>query len=485
MRAAVLLSLAACGRIDFEVGDARPLASDADVVARDRCPAAPRPVGAADRIVGNGTAASCDATALAAALAIGGRIAFDCGPAMHTIPVTSELAITRATIVDGGGVITLDGGGASRILNVSAGDASVFLLDIVLANGRTADFGAGILIQSGHVTVIGSTLHGHRGPVSSGNLGGGAIAAPPINGTLAIYDSILRDNASANGGAINIWNDLTVVESTLTENAATGTGGDLSMGGLGGAIQNSGRGNFAMCGVTLANNSAGWLGGAFHRVCTDSSCIDEITRTNIVDNTSMRAGGAYHQAASLTLTQTTVANNRATNDVGGFWHLSSPMFLAENVTIASNTAGVGTGAGVSVGAMTGSISFSTVANNACLGSGCVSAAISASSSILLRATVIANNDAPNVPVSCGTQMIEANDNFQWPDDPPARCTAAIRVADPVLQALEERAGPAGRFLVATPSTGSPALSITSIRCPAEDQLGRPRPSPCSAGAVEP
>jgi hypothetical protein len=496
MRAAVLVCLAACGRISFDPGGDGGLAGDADVGSRDRCPAAPRPTGAPTQRVGNGTAASCDAAALAAALSTGGWIGFDCGAAMHTIVVTTELLITQDTILDGGGRITLDGGGASRIVNVAAGVTSqIVVLDMALVNGLTMDYGAAMLIQSGEVTIIGSTLTGHRGPVTGGLLGGGAISAPPINGTLAIYDSVLRDNWSANGGAINIWNDLTIVESTLTENRATGTGGDTANGGLGGAIQNTGRGALTMCGVTIANNSAGWLGGALHRVCTDGTCVDEITRSNLVDNISERAGAVYHQGAALTLSQTTVANNIANNDVGGFWTLTSPMFVAENVTIANNKSGVGLGAGLSVGATTGSISFSTITNNECLGAGCAAAAIAATSAISLRATVIANNtiDAIGAPISCNAQMMESSDNFQWPvvrpgggtDDPAALCTANIRVTDPLLDpALVERVGPHGRYRVATPTSGSPALAITSA-CPAEDQLGRTRPAPCSAGAVEP
>lgn len=495
MRAAILLCLAACGRIGFDGSADGAVGEDADVVSRDRCPPAPRPTGAPARIVGSGTAASCDVSALAAALASGGWIGFDCGPAMHTIDVTTELSITQATILDGGGRVTLDGGGVSRLLTISAGSQAVMLLDLVIANGASPDSGAGVRIQSGQVTIIGSTLNDNHGPLVGAIVGGGAIDVPPVMGTLAIYDSILRDNASANGGAINVWNDLTIVESELTGNSATGTGGSNGNGGLGGAIQNSGQGNLSLCGVTLANNKAGELGGALHRVCTSSTCADRITRTSIVDNTSFNAGGAYHQLGSLTMSQTTIANNTANNVVGGFWHVDTAATLViEQVTIASNRAGEGIGAGLVAQASAGSISFSTIVDNSCTGMSCSSAAIDASSAMTLRATVIADNTitVPNVPVSCRTPMVDAKGNFQWPvmrpgggtDNPTALCTSEVLVTDPMMAAPAVRAGPAGRFLVATPQPGSPSLALTSM-CPAEDQLGRPRPIPCSAGAVEP
>ncbi len=50
-------------------------------------------------------------------------ITFDCGGAA-TIAVTSqkELPKDKDTVIDGGGLITLDGGGATRILHFDGGD---------------------------------------------------------------------------------------------------------------------------------------------------------------------------------------------------------------------------------------------------------------------------------------------------------------------------------------------------------------------------
>lgn len=493
---AVLL-LAACGRVDFDavndggIGDG----ADADVVSPDRCPPAPRPTGSPATVIGAGTAESCDQAAIEAALPAGGWIGFDCGAGNLTIVLASELSIVQPTILDGGGRITLSGGGTTRVLNINT-PGQVTLLDLVIADGASSASGAGVLIQNGQVTIIGSTLHDNRGPAAHPTAGGGAIGSPPIGGTLAIYDSLLRDNQAANGGAISIWGDLTIVESSLVANRATGTGADTGNGGLGGAIANAGRGSLSLCGVTITDSTAGELGGALHRVCTDSSCTDEIRRTSIVNNAAPSAGGAYHQAAAVTISQSTIANNQATASVGGYWYIgSSTTFFAENITVAGNTCGVGTGAGISVNASSGTISFSTIADNRCVGPTCFSAAIAASTGITLRGTLVANNSitATGVPVSCDTQMLDGANNFQWPvmrpgggtDDPSALCAPSIRVEDPRVAPVTELAGPAGRFLVAPLDTGSPAQQLVSTMCPAEDQLGHPRQMPCSAGAVEP
>ena len=69
--------------------------------------------------VGSGTPGSCTQAALDAALASNdGRIRFDCGPALHTIVVTSEKVIDDDLVIDGGGRITLSGGGTNRILGI-------------------------------------------------------------------------------------------------------------------------------------------------------------------------------------------------------------------------------------------------------------------------------------------------------------------------------------------------------------------------------
>jgi hypothetical protein len=101
---------------------------------------APRSVQAAG-VVGNGTAASCTESALAAALAGGGAIRFNCGPAPITIPITRTAEIAAPTEIDGGGRVTLDAGGRTRIFYLNKWEKHnglrVTLRNITLANGRS------------------------------------------------------------------------------------------------------------------------------------------------------------------------------------------------------------------------------------------------------------------------------------------------------------------------------------------------------------
>src|SRR5690242_14356305 len=85
--------------------------------AADVC-AAPPPVKVPvpSAVVGAGAADTCTESALRAAVAAGGHVTFDCGGTGATIPVTHEISVTRTTVIDGGGKVTLDGGGKNRIL---------------------------------------------------------------------------------------------------------------------------------------------------------------------------------------------------------------------------------------------------------------------------------------------------------------------------------------------------------------------------------
>jgi hypothetical protein len=81
-------------------------------------PVAPVDVSAPNTEVGNGTPASCTEAAFSAAVAAGGIIKFNCGSSPHTLTVTSEKVITKNTVLDGGGLVTLSGGNTTRILAI-------------------------------------------------------------------------------------------------------------------------------------------------------------------------------------------------------------------------------------------------------------------------------------------------------------------------------------------------------------------------------
>ena len=93
----------------------------------------PIPVGAGtesvtnpDVVVGNGTPESCTCDAVVAAVAQGGKITFNCGPNPVTIVMDRPARVFNNAnpdvVIDGGGLVTLSGGGTTRILYMNTCD---------------------------------------------------------------------------------------------------------------------------------------------------------------------------------------------------------------------------------------------------------------------------------------------------------------------------------------------------------------------------
>ena len=72
-----------------------------------------------NHVIGNGTPASCTSAAVVRDVAAGGIITFNCGPRPVTILMTETAGVIKTRhllVLDGGGLITLSGGGKRRIL---------------------------------------------------------------------------------------------------------------------------------------------------------------------------------------------------------------------------------------------------------------------------------------------------------------------------------------------------------------------------------
>ena len=77
-------------------------------------------------VIGDGTAASCTSAAVVRAVAEGGIITFSCGPSPVTITMTATAKVVNTShriVLDGGGKVTLNGAGKTRILYMNTCDA--------------------------------------------------------------------------------------------------------------------------------------------------------------------------------------------------------------------------------------------------------------------------------------------------------------------------------------------------------------------------
>jgi hypothetical protein len=267
-------------------------------------------------------------------------------------------------------------------------------------------------------------------------------------------------------------------------------------------MDGSGR-TLEICDTTVAGNRGGAFGGALFRtgyegeptVIDRSSFADNEVPDHEDDQLPSGAGGLYIQGTAVTMTASTVANNRA-RSAAGLWILGHGGQQATadltNVTIHGNKTAPqadfttrGIGGGLVIGDDTvGTILNCTIAANEAQ----FAAGIGRVSPLTVRNTIIANiAENQYTPLNCTGSMYaqppgSGDHNLQWPnglkDD--LDCTPGIARADPLLGPLADHGGPT---LTAAPTAASPALMAGSI-CPPTDQRGEPRGEPCTLGAFE-
>jgi hypothetical protein len=256
---------------------------------------------AAAGVVGDGTAASCTETTLNAALAGGGLITFNCGPAAHIIILSNQKTIrSGTTTIRGAGLITLSGGNATRLFSVFA-DATLVLERLVLTNGfaplaTQGGVGGAIRVEAGTLVLTRSTIRNSGTPLTGKQTGG---AIENFTGEVTLTESLIENNESDHGGGIHVAGivpRLVLVDTIVRNNRAqgeNGTGGGLVV-----------RGATTIEGGLIEGNTA-VLGGGL----SASEGILSITGTDIVLNTAAETGGGIHNAGTLTLTNGTLRQN--------------------------------------------------------------------------------------------------------------------------------------------------------------------------------
>lgn len=468
-------------------GDGGPTVDAAPPVAICEGPAL-FDVSAPTATVGDGTPASCTAAALQQAATSGGTIVFNCGAAPVTITMTTPITFTKESVLDGGGLVTLSGGGTSRILyldsNYNATTPRLAVQRLAFRDGQspatgedTAQGGGAIYRDGGSLTVLDCTFENNRGPETGQDVAGGAIYGFG-GGEIVVAGSTFTNNRASDGGAIGSLNgDLTIVNSTFLGNAATGTGGNPGDGGCGGAIYQDGADErTSFCGLTIRGNTAGHIGGAVFRVSNTDNGTFAMDRTIVDDNrvtstTTGNAGGLYLQGLALAINASSITRNRAFYN-GGIWINESSVEMT-NTTIAENEATGSNGGGIWLGnGPTGTITNCTIANNRSTAAGQIAGGIFGGGLTLVN-TIVANNTAMYTP-TCDVKRTDGSGNLQWPSG--SLCTSSPLVADPMLGALDGDGA-------LVPAAGSPARGIAT-GCPQEDQLGNARAQPCTAGAIE-
>jgi len=275
-------------------------------------------------VVGDGTPASCTESAFEAAIAAGGVVTFNCGPSPYKLVLSSTKSITQDTVIDGGNLVTLDGGGQVRqlLLNTNNFDATtptLTLQNISLANGHGTDNagtgaptgGGAVYRYGGTLNVINSQFINNIGPASGQDSAGGAIYSVGV-GTTTVVGSTFQGNQASDGGALgNLGASVDLVNDTIQGNKATGTGGNPGNGGNGGGVYMDGAHIvITMCGTHIDSNQGNAYGGGLFFVDDALAGTAAIDQSSFNGNSTAFAGGLYLQGATGTLTNSSVINNQ-------------------------------------------------------------------------------------------------------------------------------------------------------------------------------
>jgi len=263
-----------------------------------------------DQVIGNGIPASCTSAAVVSAVAAGGIITFDCGPKPVTIVLTATARVPKTrhlVVLDGGGLVTLSGGGKRRILfsDTCAGHWStddcvnqpypkIVVQNITFEDGYNGahqatnctanvprcwyggvDGGGAIYVEGGQFKAVNSAFIDNRCYRHGPDLGGGAIRALAQyeNRPVYITSDTFTGNVCSNGaGLSSISVQWQVLNSLFSGNSAVGWGANPAAagtqgGGSGGAIYNDGTNyNTLIAGTVMHNNPAREGGGAIFYV---------------------------------------------------------------------------------------------------------------------------------------------------------------------------------------------------------------------------
>ncbi len=253
------------------------------------------------------------------AVARGGHVTFNCGPAPITIRMTRTAKVRNTNpvlILDGGGRVTLDGMGRQRILYQNTCDRAqvwttshcddqatptLIVRNLGLrggnATGQRVDGGGGgaIFARGGRLIVQRSTFTANRCDLNGPDVGGAAIRALDQfrDRPVTVSGSVFRDGRCANGGALSsIGVSWLVTGSRFTGNRATGRGANPARpgtpgGGNGGAIYLDGnRFTLTLRDTVIEDNVAPEGGGAVFFVSNDRTGTAAIVRSKLRRNPS-------------------------------------------------------------------------------------------------------------------------------------------------------------------------------------------------------
>ncbi len=393
-----------------------------------------------------------------------------------TITLTSgQLTISDSLQIvgPGRGVLTVDGGGTSRVFDIplSPGDVNVSISGLTVSNGN-AQTGGGIRVQDESLTLDDVALIGNT---ALGN--GGGLYADGFAMTLKVRNSTISGNAARGGG---------------------------------GAYVEDTKGVTVFDGVVIDGNTASEQGGGIFFYDPDADVV--INNATITNNVARKGGGIYlysQDNGSFTISNSNISGNRATTGGGVYlYDIDHPVSIS-NSTISGNTAANGAGINIDRISAPAVISNSTISGNTATGAGGGVRLARGGGLTIAHSTITANSaaDAGGArfpgPVTMSHVIFAGNTAGTTADLHAAGGVTTdfsiigamigavtdgggnqFGVADPMLAPLADNGGPT---LTHLPLAASPAIDTgnPAVSAPANDQRGMPRVAgTIDIGAVE-
>ncbi len=251
-----------------------------------------------------------------------------------TITLTlGELSVADGVTITGPAAkVVVDANKLSRVMNVTiAGIGNVVnLSNLIITNGLLAGTaakqrGGGIFVEDEHLNLTNCTLTNNSAEATGGGiyLAGNAFPTEP--------------------------GSITIIDSTVSQNASTGAPGTFRVGS-GGGISIDLAGKLVMSRSTVSGNSANTQGGGIYFVVSGSTDISQSAITGNFASGSFGGGGFYFYGtvvSGLKITNTTISGNSATGGPGGGIALNTFNGTSKlqifNSTITANEANTGGG----------------------------------------------------------------------------------------------------------------------------------------------
>ncbi|MGI9649000.1 MAG: beta strand repeat-containing protein, partial [Acidimicrobiia bacterium] len=257
------------------------------------------------------------------AAAAGGVLNNNGAEAGSTADITdSMVTLNQATDASG-----LGGGGIYNISDFSHVLKATLTLDGTTVSGNTSanDGAAGVRNQDSTATITDSTVANNDATGSGGGI--------RTSGTLTVTDTTISGNTTTStGGGIALdgtGSTVTVTGSVIDNNDATGDGGGVSAGGLGTSA--------TISSSSITRNDAASGAG----VSSGTGAAVAVTNSTVTDNHATSQGGGFFTQGDLTITHATITSNDATSEGGGVRVIGTPAVTLTGTILYSNTGGSG------------------------------------------------------------------------------------------------------------------------------------------------